>query len=574
MVRKLYKPYARPLARVATGLPILWEPIVATVRHTDSVRNAVWSPCSRFIAVGMFSRTEVLDGVTLERLHTFALPWMAGTRWLSFSPDSRSLTSFDHNTLITWDLQTGGRISTIPSKPNTPSRCFSSTYSMDGRIVAVAYRDSKDTTLTGISTYNLLSGTRVYSHRVSEGRIAASIWTHGELLRFATVKPGSINIWEVGFTSKHTLVEIESLPAPDDIDSGEFLFLSTLSRLAFTLREAVLVWDARNSKFLLNFSGSDQPREFSFSSDGRFFVCGTTGRDIHLWKESESPTGYLLHRKLVFNGPAIHGTTPLLSPDGGSIIAPKYFETQLWHTTDPISPPSGVPTQSSEKTHFVLAFSPDKSFVAAGRFGDNRATILDLESGDARLIVDTDTEIWGLGMTGSTAIVVGEGKIITWNLPAGHCVLGSKANIHDSVRTVALKSPAPLPKELRSASISVDFDFLAIERKVSEGMDVYDMSTGEYLGAFNDHWRTIKDVMTQYGIKYSGVPLNRHFRPPWGRTHRAFTYDGWMVDSRMKRVLWLPHHWRLSPSYQKSYGSFLALLDGVLPEPVIIESDS
>ena len=32
----------------------------------------------------------------------------------------------------------------------------------------------------------------------------AQIWTHGEFLRFVTGKPGSITIWEVWLTSKHT----------------------------------------------------------------------------------------------------------------------------------------------------------------------------------------------------------------------------------------------------------------------------------------------------------------------------------------------------------------------------------
>jgi WD40 repeat protein len=179
---------------------------------------------------------KVLDAVTLERLHTFTAPRDMGTRWLSFSPDSRSLTLFlggDYG-IITWDLQTGGRIGAILSAANAPpAEYFSSAYSVDGKVVAVAYRENH--TVTVISTYNLVSGTHIYSHRVLEGRIVASIWTHGEYLRFATVKPGSITIWEVGFTSIHTLAEVESLPAPDDIGSEECLFLPTRSRLAFIL---------------------------------------------------------------------------------------------------------------------------------------------------------------------------------------------------------------------------------------------------------------------------------------------------------------------------------------------------
>jgi WD40 repeat protein len=264
MVHKLHKAYVRPLARVVRGLPISWDPVVATADCGDYIWEVAWSSCCRFVAASTPKAVEVLDAVTLERLHTFKHPVTGETRWLSFSPDSRSLTLFSHGDygIITWDLQTGGRIGAIPSAANTPPvKYFSSAYSVDGKVVAVAYRENY--TVTVISTYNLVSGTHIYSHRVLEGRIVPSIWTHGEYLRFATVKPGSITVWEVGFTSIHTLTEVESLPAPDDIGSEECLFLPTRSRLAFILnRKAVLVWDARDSKLLLNFASNERPSHF------------------------------------------------------------------------------------------------------------------------------------------------------------------------------------------------------------------------------------------------------------------------------------------------------------------------
>jgi len=59
--------------------------------------------------VGLFATIDILDAVTLERLHSFTHPWTERTRWVSFSPDSRSLTQLhDDYRLTTWDLQTGG----------------------------------------------------------------------------------------------------------------------------------------------------------------------------------------------------------------------------------------------------------------------------------------------------------------------------------------------------------------------------------------------------------------------------------------------------------------------------------
>ena len=567
--------------------------------------TVTWSSCSRFIAVALLATIEILDAVTLERLHTFTYPQTETTLWLSFSPDSRSLTQFRDYGPTTWDLQTGGRISVIPSPLNISRLPYiSSTYSIDGKMVAAAYPetvcnfpDDNFSTPSGISTYNLLSGTLIYSHDVSKGHIVASIWTHGEFLRFATVEPGSITVWEVGFTSERTLAEIESLPAPDDIGWGEHLFLPTRSRLAFILGEAVLLWDARDSTFLLDFVVGDRPMGFSFSSDGRFFACGTTDQEIHLWKESH--TGYVLHRKLILS--VVEGLrsilgikiTPLLSPNGESIIASGYPETQLWRTTDPIASLSRVPTQPIQRNRFILGFSQDESLAAIAQLGDNVATIVDLRSGDPRLIIDADTRICGLRVTGNTIIVVGDRGIITWNLPAEDGVLDARMNIGDSVQTIELKLPTV--QRLYSASISPNFNYIAVGQ--DRNLEIYKMSTGNYLAgirpittssnvlSFTPDEREVWYVDGALGPQgcrivedreYGGVELEllegtESISDRFPSHGYKVTDDGWMLNSRKTRLIWLPHHWR---KYRLEYswsGRFLGLLDDELSEPIILE---
>ena len=87
------------------------------------------------------------------------------------------------------------------------------------------------------------------------------------------MKPGSITVWQVGFDPTHMLTEFESLPVPDDISYQEpTLFHPTLSRLAFLNQGNVLIWDAHDSKLLLNSSDGHYYPMMSFSSDGQFFV--------------------------------------------------------------------------------------------------------------------------------------------------------------------------------------------------------------------------------------------------------------------------------------------------------------
>ena len=598
IVHKLYRLYLRPLVRVVRGLPISWELSVATVMHTATVGRAAWSWCSRFIAVALRETIEILDSATLERLHTFTCS-SGRTRWLSLSPDSRSMTQFSHYGLTTWDLQTGGRISASPSTSN-PSflQYFSSAYSTDGKIVGVAYKDRDHPDIEFISTYNYLSGTHIYSHRVLEGRIVPSIWTHGDFLRFVTVKRGSITIWEVGFTSEHTLAEVESLPAPDDdIDPEKSLFLPTRTRLAFILRETVLVWDARDSKFLLTFVSGNELMGFSFSSDGRFFAYRTYGREIHLWKES--PTGYVLHRKIASDIGGSLFSEPHLSPDGESIITSNDSATQLWRTTDPTNSLSTIPAQLDDPPDFILEFSPDRSLAAVTRLGDITATIIDLKSGDPRLIIDTGMKIRGLGVTGNMVFAVGDEKVIAWSLPAGDCVLDARANIHDSVRTIVFDCPAPPLGRLQSASISPNFDYFATTLGPNKGLGLFDISTGKYLvgttpGDMYTPWFT-RDGLEVWPSRYyprAGWKITKHetsevigLEPlewnaypsgghPWESAHgHNVTDDGWILDSRNKRVMWLPHRWRIDERRRIWDARFLGLLDPELPEPVILEFD-
>ena len=73
-------------------------------------------------------------------------------------------------------------------------------------------------------------------------------------------------------------------------------------------------------------------------------------------------------------------------------------------------------------------------------------------------------------------------------------------------------------------------------------------------------------------------PLGSNANPsggyPWESSHgHNVTEDGWILDSRKKRVMWLPHRWRVGKELRIWDGRFLGLLDWGLPEPIIIELD-
>jgi len=582
------------------------------VKCFNPIMRAVWSPCSSFIAIGCEKETQILDATTLGRVKSLSGQEKHFSQLLTFSAESRLLTRLGTRPeeFIRWDLQTGAPAGVISSDEAERKRHYpgdhrerdrftpealSITYSGCGTMFGVLFKRHD---VAVIVIYNVLSSASTGYYPV-ERPVANTIWTHDKSIRFATFGPGSMTIWEVGFILEHPATEVESLPTPNNFyPPRQFLFLPTCSRLAFTLGRSVFVWDARHSKLLLSLSDIKCPvdNNMTFSSDGRFFAFGTLGPEIYLWKDS--PIGYTFHQRLVSS---INFPFALLSPDGQSIIAFRNWDLQLWRTTDPTPPLPSVPARGLQSTErFVLEFSPDKSLAAAARLGDNTATVLDLRSGVPRLTVDAGMEIYGLRAAGSTVVVVGEGKIVTWNLPQRGHALNATVNINDSIRTTIFYC-SPLPSGFKiSASISPDFNFIAIPgwNEWGDFLHICDMTTGKDLAridtyekevwfspdgcklwSWHDHttqgWEIVKDSESNFlKMKSLGETRCPPGEYPWTPSRNCkITDDGWVFNPNGKRLLWLPPHWRSFEDERNRMcsGQFLTFLHGGLLAPVILE---
>ena len=595
--------------RVVRGLTISWEPTVATPYHPGQINMAVWSPCSRLIAA-LWEGTgeiQILDATTLAQLSILETPSYKN-EWLSFSPDGCLLVCGGVEQLTIWDLQTGCLLGTIPSTTTTSvtNQWWGAACSMDGKMIAVIHQG----TITTISTYNLLSRTPIYTHQVSDGHVIAT-WTHGEYLQFTTLQPGSITIWEVSFTSIDTLVEVKSLPVLCDVDLHKSLFLPAILLLAsIPSEDVVLVWDAQNSKLLLNSVLSSRPSKMSFSADDCFFACVTDHDEVYLWKWS--PAGYTLHQKVIL--PHIPGWKELfLSPNSGSIVMFNGETFRLWHTSDPITPPSSVPTSPADLADFILEFSPDRKFsVAVQRFGTT-IIVCNLKSGGLELIIDTGMKVIGLKVIGSTVIVVDRDEVVTWNLPVGECTTDARVNIDDSVQTTTLVcGELDAAERVTYASISPNSNHIAIAWSGNDidywHLNLLSMSTGECLtsvgadmgselwfspdgcelwcGMWEQDDDTEEAMATGWAIteiEDSGSDctklesLGTTAQPPggfpWQSPHGCkVTPDGWILNSDSKCLMWLPHHWRSDLRESVIWGDqFLGLIHHGLQEPVILE---
>ncbi|KAF8493168.1 hypothetical protein F5888DRAFT_1908745 [Russula emetica] len=590
IVRRLYERYVHPLMRVVWGVPVSWDPAIAIRKHPNLLLyNPAWSPCSRFIALGWINGTQIqiLDGVTLEPLKSFAIPGDP-TRLLTFSPEGRLLTWVGDGVAISWDVHTGVAVSKITTDERSAR---SITYSACGTMFGVLFSGKDDS--TAIGTYHVHPSTPTHYHPIKEP-VSGTIWTFGECIRFATSGPGSITIWEVGFTSEHPPSKIDSLRAPDNFDPSKYcLFLPTPSRLAFIDENTVSVWDAQRSKLLLSSVDVKNFLGMNFSPDGRFFACRTDESETCLWKES--PTGYILHQKLISIPGYYH--TQLLSPNGQSIVVTSATALQLWSTAGSPTSPSSVSIQTPKPTgSFILELSPDRSLAAAARSTGNMATVFDLKSGVQRLVVDTGTKVYGLRVAGDTIVIVGEGKIVTWNLPVGDSVVNARANDSDAVRTVMFdySTLSWLPGE-PLASISPDFNYIALTCYTD--LHIYDASTGKHLQdartqsppgmpwftpdghevwCWDGGWEIVKDSESDVTkLEFLGEPPTRvpSGGLPWQSSHGYQVTDGgWILSPSGKRLFWLQPLWREDEMTTLWSGQFLGLLQFQLPDVVVLES--
>ena len=530
-LRYLYESHARPLTRVVHGLPDTWGLNNTTTRRPFEIKLAVWSSCSRFLAISATETepVEIFDPLTLQRLQGLEFPREISGHPMAliFSPDGRMLTCAGFCKLVretfvvSWDLQTGGMVSGIKRQAPDKSLMLAShiTYSMDGKVVGVLYRYR---TADFISIYDVVFG--VYMHDVDHGTpyhlFSSSrprlynIWTNGESFLFISLKQKTFTIWEVGLAPGAAPTTVNTVPSPipegpspcdrDEAMNVQFHpapYMLTITRpilLAYAFRVMDDTWDFVR---VLE-GGSDFYPTPTFSSDGRSFACSTTRSQVRLWSRSGDTSYRLPSYRLQETLPSLAGcSTPLLSPNGELIITFNGPIIQLRHTTRIPSLLPRFQTRTQEVKNFVLEFLPSRSFAVFSRQKDTKVTVLDLESGLPWSTIYTSEPVYGLGAAGSTVVVVNDKQVSTWDLleqdsPLRYCSderdsrwaelepasrrLERKA-IESSTREV-IHTKTLAENGVVAASVSLDFRYVALivgKGHEAQSLRVYSLSTGE-----------------------------------------------------------------------------------------------
>ena len=125
-----------------------------------------------------------------------------------------------------------------------------------------------------------------------------------------------------------------------------------------------------------------------------------------------------------------------------------------------------------------MEFSQDGLFAAVAQLGEKIATVLDLESDVPWFIIDTDVEIYGLGIVGNTIVVAGDKKIVAWNLPAGNSAVDVMTSMNNSVQTTMYTPDLGLSPTI---SVSPNLNCIAIIKQNPCYLNIYGISNGKHL---------------------------------------------------------------------------------------------
>ena len=475
--------------------------------------------------------------------------------------------------LVVWDVQAGVIIRVINA-----GRCDKILFHGDQRIITLVQMDED------FYIYDALNNTQLFRESGF-----GTHWAYEDTLQFATSSETDgklmINIYELQKTSNPPFQTLSSFPIPPY--EGTFSFSPVSFHASFITKTRVAILGIQDSKILLDTKvAQSDPLSGQFSPDGCFFACEMLENEISIWQNT--PTGYvslsILRPRLSFWGFS-------WSPTSISILCWGTEGIQLLHPKNYSSPlPPGEDEPDSQQGGHLVSYSTDWVHIAIAQQGDSIVTVLDYLSGTIKCAINTEMEIQELKIIDNTVFVADVHKLASWNLE-------EDGIIQRACETLAISASAE--------HLTLSHDCSQIAFRWGGQVSLYDIKTqkiiksvkcdppsdirlspdgyqlwvtafgGPYGGPFS-HYLVKLEVMEDWRFVHV---TRENLENEWSWIDLFSSYgfhvrlgSGWVVDSRDRKVLWLPPHWRVKDCEEVRWeDNLLAFVGSHHPVPIIIE---
>ena len=463
--------------------------------------------------------------------------------------------------LVIWDVQTGVVISRIATQ------AFDGiTFHGDQRTITLVTQDWK------FYTYSALEGTQLCQGQVpslEDGGGGGTYWVHENTLRFATAsrinEESVITIYELQPASTPPLCLLSSFhvfPMPLRGWLREFYFSPVSFHAAFKTKSAVFIYDVQDSKLMLSADGGRLCGFLTkpFSPDGRFFVCNISYDELCIWHNT--PTGYVEWSHLK---PRLPFSWFSWSPTLTSILCWGPGEIQLLHLEN-------CPTQAPNKVK--PCYLHENNLVTHPTDGawKDGVTVLDHLLGLQPWPTNRDMQILGVKIAHNTTFVLGVLGLAAWH---GEMSIARSLSAGE---THSHKTPAI---DADSGSLMSSLDLSQVIFTDGERVYLYNIKTQKTVPEDVEKW-TMTNWGNQHqlwsilvGCDWHYVTLVGPVRVTNGGTEMGGSSLGpplygynvkgdseWVMDSRGRKLLWLPPNWRNIYWSRVTWGGdFLAKFD-------------
>ena len=563
IVRKLYYDRCHGITRfprVVIGTPDSWDPTIS-FSCDELYGSCTWSPCGRSIAARRHNVIEIRNPLTFELL-TILQSTRDATEYrgpLTYSPDGRSIASGFPDTIIIWDIQTGG----VTKQITCGGDASSLVWSLDGERIGVTLYSGLRT--RSVETYDAVSGVQLVTKEFW-GDPYFCLWACQESFRLVEVQPfhSTATVYEIGLGS--IVIQSSHSTTPSVAIAATTFSPSTYHILLHDEHNLYRIIDIQTSDCLLELHGFVGLAEFS--ADGSLFA--TLVEDtFSVWRYTSD--SYALLR----NYPrGLYISSLYFSPTSSSILTRSLDVLQVRRLDDPPLTPVTC------RQH--VAISGSGTYIATARESEETVTTISLRSQAPVQVIDTGGKVDGMVITGNILLVASSETVTAW-LVMGEGRVDSPFDSKGACRSDSIwstSSPSGYPRQLH-------FKF---GRKVgaigtyNRDIDpfIYHTGTGNVLDRthipqhFSCSWISFYEPMSFQDHHHLHYP-NLSPRDPlpendWPISYTAMKEVGWVMDPEGRHRFWFPVEWRKSWRRENWYYDITTLFfNNGEKQPVVIK---